>query len=155
MNRRSRGEIRIDPGRLGRDAFSGPLELVLVYTDPDLARKLLQKAAALTAGLLATITLVAVHVAPFPADFHCPTSEHAFLVNQLMELASECPLLVSSQVVLARSREEGFRYALKPESTVLVGTYHKLWRTGEERLARALAADGHKVALLHLESAHI
>ena len=66
MNRRSRGEIRIDPGRLGRDAFSGPLELVLVYTDPDLARKLLQKAAALTAGLLATITLVAVHVAPFP-----------------------------------------------------------------------------------------
>jgi len=141
----------MDPGQLGTDAFSGELELVVTYTDPDLTRALLRRAAALTAGLQARIALVAVHAVPYPADFRCPTSEHAFLVNQLMELAAECPLPVNSQVVLARSREEGFRYALRPESTVLVGTHRHFWRTNEERLARMLAADGHKVALLHIE----
>jgi hypothetical protein len=34
---------------------------------------------------------------------------------------------------------------------VLVGTYRRFWRTSEERLARTLVADGHKVALLHFE----
>jgi hypothetical protein len=145
------GELWIDPGQLGTDAFSGELELVVPYTDPELARALLRKAAALTAGLQARISLVAVHVIPFPADFYCATSTHTFLVDQLTNLAAECPLPVSQQVVLARSREEGFRYALWQESTVLVGTYRHFWRTSEERLARMLVADGHKVALLHIE----
>jgi hypothetical protein len=147
----TRGELRIDPGQLGTDAFSGELELVVPYTDSDLARTLLHKAVLLTAGLQAHIALVAVHAVPFPADFRCPTSIHAFLVNQLTDLAAECPLPVIPQVVLARSREEGFRYALRPESTVLVGTHRHFWRTSEERLARKLLADGHKVALLHIE----
>ena len=146
----TRGELRIDPGQLGTDAFSGDLELVVPYTDPDLTRALLQKAAALTAGLQARISLVAVHSVPFPADFRCPTSTHAFLVEQLTELAAACPLPVSPLVVLARSREEGFRYALRQESTVLVGSRRRFWRTSEERLARTLVADGHKVALLHI-----
>ena len=151
----SRGELRIDPGQLGTDAFSGELELVVPYTEPGLTRALLRKAVALTAGLQARISLVAVHTVPFPADFRCPASTHAFLVNQLMELAAECPLPVNPQVVLARSREEGFRYALRQESTILVGTYRHLWRTSEERLARTLASDGHKVALLHIEKEEI
>ena len=139
----------MDPGQLSPDGFSGSLELVLPYTDLELTRASLARAATLTAGLLATVALVAVHVVPFPADFYCPSSEHAFLVNQLMELASESPLPVNPQVVLARSRDEGFRFALRPESTVLVGTYRHFWRTPEESLARMLAAEGHKVALLH------
>ena len=147
----SRGELRIDPGQLGADAFSGDLELVVPYTDPDLARATLRKAAALTAGLQAHISLVAVHSVPFPADFSCSSATHTFLVDQLIELATACPLPVHPQVVLARSREEGFRYVLRPESTVLVGSHRHLWRTSEERLARKLAADGHKVALLHIE----
>ena len=65
----TRGELRIDPGQLGTDAFSGELELVVPYTDPALTRALLRKAVAMTAGLKARITLVAVHTVPFPADF--------------------------------------------------------------------------------------
>src|ERR1039458_4213521 len=89
MNMQSRGELRIDPGQLGADAFSGELELVVPYTDPDLARALLRKAVALTAGLQAHISLVAVHSVPFPADFHCATSTHTFLVDRLTELARD------------------------------------------------------------------
>jgi hypothetical protein len=147
----SRGELQIDPGQLGTNAFNGELELVVPYTDPGLARALLHKAVALTAGLQARISLVAVHAVPFPADFRCAVSAHTFLVDRLTNLAADCPLPVNPQVVLARSREEGFRYALPPESTVLVGTYRHFWRTSEERLARALVSDGHKVALLHIE----
>ncbi|MCX6632854.1 MAG: hypothetical protein NTW28_35090 [Candidatus Solibacter sp.] len=147
----SRGELQIDPGKLDKDAFHAEVELVVPYTDPDLTRALLKRAAALTAGLQARIALVAVHSVPFPADLRCPRNEHAFLVEQLMELAAECPLPVNPHVVLARSREEGFRYALRPDSTVLVGTYRHLWRTSEERLARMFVSDGHKVALVHIE----
>lgn len=148
----TRGELRIDPGKLGTDAFNGDLELVVPYTDPDLTRALLRKAAAMTAGLQARIALVAVHSVPFPADFRCQSSTHGFLVDQLTALAAECPLPVNPQVVLARSRQEGFRYALHPESTILVGSHRRhFWRTTEERLARMLVSDGHKVALLHLE----
>jgi len=53
--------------------------------------------------------------------------------------------------VLARSREEGFRYALKPSSIVLVGARKRPWRTAEERLARSLARDGYQVVLMHVE----
>src|ERR1017187_212850 len=140
----SRGELRIDPGQLGTDAFSGDLELVVPYTDPDLARALLRKAAALTAGLQACISLVAVHAVPFPADFHCPASTHAFLVDQLTALAADCPLPVNPLVVLARSREEGFRYALRRESTVLVGNRRHVWRPREERPAPPPAPAGHQ-----------
>ena len=151
----SRGELRIDPGQLGADAFSGDLELVVPYTDPDLARAILRKAAALTAGLQARISLVAIHAVPFPADFHCAQSTHSFLVEQLTLLAAECALPVNPQVVVARSRQDGFRYVLEPGSTVLVGSRRHLWRTSEERLAHTLAADGHKVALLHIEKGKI
>jgi hypothetical protein len=97
------------------------------------------------------ITLVAVHAIPYPAAFRCPAAMHLFLVEQLTELAAECSLPVNPQVVLARSREEGFRYALRSESTILLGTHRHFWRTEEERLARMLVADGHKVALLHID----
>ena len=147
----TRGELQIDPGQLGSGAFSGEVELVVPFTEPDLARALLRKAVALTAGLQARISLVAVHAVPFPADFRCSAATHTFLVERLTELAAECPLPVNPLIVLARSSEEGFRYALRPESTVLVGTYRRFWRTYEERLARTLVADGHKVALLHIE----
>ena len=68
---RSRGELRIDPGQLGTDAFSGELGTGGAVHRPGLARALLRKAAALTAGLQARIALVAVHSVPFPADFRC------------------------------------------------------------------------------------
>ena len=146
-----RGELQIDPPKLGADACTGEIELVVPYTDLPVTRALLKRAAALTSGLHARITLVAVHAIPYPAAFRCPTAMHAFLVDQLVELAAECSMPVNPQVVLARSREEGFRYALKSDSTILVGTRRHFWRTGEERLARMLVSDGHKVALLHID----
>lgn len=151
MRMQTRGELQIDPSELGADAFSAEMELVVPYTDPELTRAILRRAAALTAGLQARISLVAVHAVPFPADFHCASATHAFLVDQLTLLAAQCALPVNPQVVVARSRQDGLRYVLRPGSTVVMGSHRSFWRTREERLARVLAADGHKVALLHIE----
>jgi hypothetical protein len=111
---------------------------------------LLERAAALTAGLNVQLVLIAVLAIPYPCTFPGPAAIHAHLVEQLQGLADRCTLPVEAHVVLARSREEGFRYALRPDSTVIVGSRKHFWRTSEERLARMLAADGHKVALVHV-----
>jgi hypothetical protein len=146
----TRGKLSIDPGSIDAGEYAGEVEVVVPYTDSVTTRAVLDRAAGMTAGLSARISLVAIHTVPYPADFECPTARHSFLVEQLVELSSRCPLMVEAQVVLARTREDGFRHALKPESTVLVGSPKRLWRTPEERLARALVLDGHKVVLIHV-----
>jgi len=145
------GELHIDPIDLAGDTFAGEIELVVFFTEPQATREVLERAQTLTAGLNARVLLLAVHALPYPSPFVCPTATHAFLVDQLLELSSNCPLPVASQVVLARSREEGFRHVLRSESTILLGTHRHVWRTAEERLARMLVADGHKVILLHVD----
>jgi hypothetical protein len=123
---------------------------VVPYTEWSVTEALLKRAAALTAGLNVRLTLVAVNAIPYPSTFPGPTAVHAHLVEQLKSLAGQCPMPVQAQVVLARSREEGLRYMLRPDSMVLVGTRKRFWRTAEERLAKMLVNDGHKVALVHV-----
>ena len=151
-----RGEFRIDPGCLTAGEAGGELELVVPYTGPETTGAALERAPALTAGLNARVLLVAVHTLPYPVPFVCPSLVHAHLVEQLLELASHCALSVQPQVILARDRMEGFRYALKPGSTVLLATHRHfwlapVWHTQEEKLARSLAEAGHKVALMHID----
>ena len=147
---RTRGELRIEPGAL-EQASESELELVVPYTAPELTRAVLGRAVSLTTGLNARIALVAVHSVPYATTFGCPSSTHAFLVERLVELSAECRLPVNAQVVLARSRDEGLQYALKPGSTVLMGSLRRPWRTAEERLARRLASGGNKVALIYVD----
>jgi hypothetical protein len=145
------GELHMDPTDLAGDTFAGEIDLVVPFTGIETTRAVLARAQSLTAGLNARISLVAVHALPYPTTFTCPTATHTFLVDQLMELAGECPFPVASHVVLARSREEGFRHVLKAEATVLLGAHRHFWRTAEERLARMLVSDGHKVVLVHVD----
>src|ERR1022692_3924409 len=145
------GEFLIDPGCLEADEDGGELEVVIPYTELSMTAEVLRRVPALTAGFNARVSLIAVHTLPYPLPFVCPALVHAHLVEQLTDLAGGCALPVHPQVVLARDRGEGFRYVLKPASTVLVGSRQHLWQTEEERLARSLARDGHKVALIHVE----
>jgi hypothetical protein len=145
------GELRIDPPSIESGGQCGSIEIVIPFTEWAVTEAVMQRAAAFTARLNAKLMLVAVHAVPYPMSFGCPALVHAHLVEQLIDLASRCPLPVDPQVVLARSCAEGFRHALKPESTVLLGTRRRLWKTAEERLAAALVRDGHRVALVHVE----
>jgi hypothetical protein len=103
----TRGEFRIDPIRLETDGASGELEVVVPYTGPLSTEAALKRAPVLTAGLNARVSLIAVHPLPYPLPFICPTLVHAYLVEQLTDLARRCPLPVDPQVVLARDQQEG------------------------------------------------
>jgi len=145
-----RGDLLIDPGTLDASAPGQDLEIVVPYTEPSITKQVLDRAAMLTAGLNARLTLVAVHTVPYQTEFGCPASSHAFLVEQLVGLASRYARPIEAQIVLAHSREEGFNSVLSPRSTVLMGTRRHFWRTSEESLARTLAREGHRVALLYV-----
>lgn len=150
MDVRTEGQLRIDPGSLD-SAGAGELEIVVPHTEWTLTHKVLQRTEALASGLNIRILLVAVHVGAYPAAIGCPTLVHARLVEQLIELSETCSLPVNPLVVMARYWDEGFRYAMKPNSTALIGTHSHLWRTHEEKLAQLLARDGHHVILLHVD----
>lgn len=113
--------------------------------------KVVQKAVALAIGLNATLKLVAVYIAPYPADLSCPAAMQEHLTALLTEIAERTDLPSSVQIVVARDRDAGFRHILRPESAVLLGSFRRLWRTREEKLARALAREGHHVSLLHFD----
>jgi hypothetical protein len=146
----TQAQLRIDPGSLG---FSGEaeLEIVVPHTDWSLTHSVLRRAATLAGGLNVRIHLIAVHVTPYPATIGCPGLVHARLVEQLIELADTCPLPVNPQVVLARYWDEGFRFAMRRNSTAVIGTRRHIWRTHEEKLAQLLAREGHQVVLLHID----
>lgn len=147
----TRGDLQIDPPPMEAANNCVPIEVVVLFTEWAVTEGVMKRAAAFTANLNASLVLIAVHTVPYPMPFGCPALVHAHLVDQLIDLASRCPLPVNPQVVMARSCEEGFRHALKPGSTILLGTRRRLWKTSEERLAAALANVGHHVALVHVE----
>lgn len=151
MSTKACGDLRIDPGSIPAEGIGHDLEIVVPLTEWSLTRAALARVPVLAAGLNARVKLVAVHTVPYQAPFYCPSLVHAHLVQQVMDLASECELPVEPQVVLARSREEGLRHSLNGNSTVLLGSRRHWWRTREESLARLLAAEGYRVALLHFD----
>lgn len=145
------GAIRIDPPELETFGPREAIEIVIPYTEWSLGLAAMDRAAVLAARLSAMVRLIAVHTVPYPMQFRCPALVHAYLVEQLVDLASRSPLMVQPQVVLARSLGEGFRAAMPAESTVLVAARRRLWKTHEDRLAATLAGEGHKVSLIHAE----
>jgi hypothetical protein len=141
--------LRVDPGTF-ETAPERNIEIAVPYTQPDLTRRVMERATVLAHGLDARISVLAVHAAPYPAPLGCPSAVHAFLVERLVELCAKSPLPAEARIVVARSFYEGLRRALKPESIVLLPCRKRFWRTPEQRLARALAADGHRVNLINL-----
>ena len=148
---KTRGVLSIDPPAILRASQTDTLEVVVPFTEWALSQALMQRVATLTLNLGAVVRLIAVHTIPYPVPFACPAAAHAHLVEQLIDLAARCPIPVRPEVVLARSREEGFQHALKTRSTVLIASHKRPWKTSEERLAASLALAGHNVALLHVD----
>ena len=128
---------------------SGSLEIVVPYTGHQITARVMQAAAAMAHGLNATLKLLAIYVAPYPADLRCPAAIVEHMVARLTELAGQAGAPSSVQLVVARDRDTGYRHALRPHSAILMGSAKRLWRTREEKLARKLTREGHLVSLLH------
>src|SRR5581483_5502160 len=127
------------------------LEIVVPFTSTEITAQVVERAAALSAGLNVILKLVTVYVAPYPAELRCPASMERHLSALLMELAERTSLPSSVQIVVSRDRGEGLRQTLRPGSTVLLGSRKRFWRTREEKLARDLSTEGHHVSLIHFD----
>jgi hypothetical protein len=130
---------------------AGTLELVVPYTSPEMTGKVVQRAAALSTGLNVVLKLVAVYVAPYPAELRCPAAMEQHLTERLTELAGRMSLPFYVHIVVSRDRADGFRQVLRPGSAVLLGSRKRFWRTREEKLARDLTRQGHHVSLIHFD----
>ena len=154
----NRTETSADQPRKGFDwilapdhSCAGTLGIVVPYIGSELTGKVMERATVLAAGLNVVLKLVAVYVAPYPADLDCPAAMEEHLSSRLAELAQRSTLPSSVELVVARDRSDGLRQVLPPGSTVLLGSRRRWWRTPEERLARALTRQGHRVSLIHFE----
>jgi hypothetical protein len=116
----------------------GPLDLVVPYVNPALTARAFAAALKLADGCNATMTLMAVHVLPYPAPLECQEG-----IRQRLE--------AELTAVFARDREEAYLALLRRESLVVIGTKDRWWPTGEERFARKLAAHGHSVAVIKVK----
>ena len=130
---------------------AGTLDVVVPFTSPELTAQVVKLAAGFASGLNASLKLVAVYVAPYPAELRWPTAMQEHLTKRLSQLAGQSTVPVTIELVVARSSEEGYRRALPQPSTVLLGARKRWWPTREERLAKALTRAGHRVSLLHFD----
>ena len=128
-----------------------PLEMVVPYTDPALAAQALAAALELARGFDAAVTLMAVHVLPYPSPLECQEGVRTRLETELATVARTSAVTVRVKLVFARNREEAYLSLLPRQSVVVVGTRDRWWRTREERLARLLAAGGHSVAVVKVD----
>ena len=119
----------------GRHLGGGTFEVVVPYIGSELTGRVMGRAAVLAAGLNVVLKLVAVYVAPYPADLDCPAAMEEHLSSRLAELRERSTLPSSVQLVVARDRGEGLGQVLPPVSTVLLGSRRRWWLTAEERLA--------------------
>ena len=148
------GELHLNPGSLRiseRPEQAAELEVVVPYVGDEITARVVDRAGELAAGLNATLHLIAIYVAPYPTELRFPATIKQHLTTHLTDLAERCALPARVDLVVARDREEGFRQVVRPGSAVLLGTRRHWWQTREERLARALAREGHRVSLLHFD----
>jgi hypothetical protein len=139
------------PGRPDFAFEEHPLELVVPYTDSVMAAGALAAAAQLAQGFEAAITLIAVHIVPFPAPLECQPGIRKRLERELTAVARTSPIAVRVKLVFARDRADALLGLLGRGSLVVMGIKRRWWRTREERLAQRLAAAGHGIALIRVK----
>jgi hypothetical protein len=125
-----------------------PLDLVVPYTNPALTARALAAAVDLARGFDAAVTLMAVHVLPYPSPLECQEGIRKRLEAELTSVARTIPVAMRVKLVFARDREDAYLGLLRRRSLVVIGTKDRWWRTREERLARRLTAGGHSVAVV-------
>jgi uncharacterized lipoprotein YajG len=70
------------------------------------------------------------------------------LEETLLELSCGQNINTAATLYLCRDRTETIQRNLKPESLVVLSAKRHWWRTVEERLAKQLTQDGHRVVIL-------
>jgi len=128
-----------------------PVEVVVPYNNPPLAAQALSAALKLAHGFEAVVTLLCIHVLPYPSPLEVQEGIRRKLETELTTVARTSPAPIQVRLVFARNREAAYLALLQQRSLVVVGAKDRWWRTREERMARKLAAGGHSVAIVRVK----
>ena len=124
------------------------LQVEVVFTSIPATRAALKTAAQLTRNLGACATLLMPYAVPFALPLSMPAVPVSFLEERLRALASEVSMDVSATLYLCREPKQVISKVLRPHSLVLIGGRRRWWGTREQRLARTLRKDGHRVVFV-------
>ena len=149
-----RDGAQLRPAELGRrppEQLERPVELVVPYTNPALSARALAAAVELARDLEAAVTLMAVHVLPYPSPLECQEGIRQRLEAELTAVARTSPAAIRVKLVFARNRADAYIGLRRRQSLVVIGTKDRWWTTREQRLARALMSSGHSVAVVKVK----
>jgi len=125
-----------------------PLEVVVPYTNPALTAQALATAAELARAFDVEVTLMAVHVLPYPTPLECQEGIRQRLEADLSAVARTNAVSTRVKLVFARDAADAYLGLLPRHSLVVVGSKDRWWKTREQRLARKLSSSGHSVAIV-------
>ncbi len=136
--------VRVGPVR--EPSAPAILDLQVVFSDVARTRATLAAASQFARGLSAQATILIAQVVPYPLPLDRPPVSLEFTERTLRALASEQTIATAVELYLCRHKNETIRQVLKPESLVVIAG-QKWWPAPENRLARLLRRDGHRVIL--------
>jgi hypothetical protein len=126
-------------------------DVAVAFTSHEASIPALKRATALASGLSARIILVVPQVVPYPLPLEMPPIPLVFSMRQFDKIVAESPVEITVRLYLCRDRWLTLASVLKPHSLVVIGLPRRWWPTREQRVARDLRHDGHKVILADAE----
>jgi len=137
-----------EPPRAGRRR----LNICVLFTSPAPTLAALKKAGGLAENLGARITLLVLHVVPFPLPLEDPPVSLGWSRERFRALAAQSPVDTVVRLYLCRDRGETLEQALSPKSVVVIGARNARWPfTAAARLRRQLVRAGHEVIFAESE----
>lgn len=133
---------------------SEPLEVNVVFTDPDATAAALKSAESFARDLGACIRLRAVIVVPMKVPIDQPLISVRFTEELLSSLACELEQDAFQPTVhlyVCRNWAETLLQVLKPNSLIVIGGRKHWWPTPVRRMSRMLRAKGHRVVFVDLQ----
>jgi hypothetical protein len=148
MARRARRSVTSET-TAGTDSL--PLEVNVIFTEPQATSAALKAAESFARGLGACVRLRAAITVPWQLPLDQPPVSVSFFAQILRDLVDQQnpdALERTVHLYICRAWAETLLEVLRPNSVVVIGGRKHWWPTAESRLARALRAKGHQVVLV-------
>lgn len=128
-------------------SLGDPLEVAVVFTDPQSTLVALKAAAIFAENLNIGIRLIVPQVVSYAAPLEMPPVPPRIVEERLLALASRTWIDTRVEIYVCRNEAGTLLRVLKPHSVVMIGGRRRWWPCREKRLARALRRAGHEVII--------
>ena len=131
-------------------------EVDVIFTGFRSTLAAMQTASELTRNLDARIRLLVMQNVPLSWSVDCPPVSLNFIEERCRRMALQCAEAceVKIDVYLCWDKWQALRQALSPRSLIVIGGKRRLWSSQEQKLARRLESEGHRVVFADMRCAH-